>query len=160
MRFDRNPLRRATDRAESVVLILLAVLFLVGAPLSALAAGAGLHAVAQRTEVAQHASRYQVTARIVAVTGAPTSGNLKGLAMVYDRMNNSTLKMAGNPSSNITGAFYLASGTLLMSGTPAGTINTQIVVGDLAMNGNNSGLTMTYSGGGAPDQVPKLYLSR
>jgi hypothetical protein len=76
MRFDRNPLRRATDRAETVVLLLLVVLFLAGAPLSALAAGAGLHSVAQRTEVAQHASRYQVTARIVAVTGAPTSGNL------------------------------------------------------------------------------------
>ena len=56
MRFDRNPLRRATDRAESVVLILLAVLFLVGAPLSALAAGGAMHAVAQRAELAQRAS--------------------------------------------------------------------------------------------------------
>jgi Flp pilus assembly protein TadG len=91
---------------------------------------------------------------------APTSGDLKGLAVVYDRQNTATLKMAGNPSSNITGAFYAASGTLLMSGTPDGTITTQIVVGDLAMNGNNAGLTMTYASGGAPDQVPKLYLSR
>jgi hypothetical protein len=74
MRFDRNPLRRASDRAETVVLILLAVLFLAGAPLAALAAGSGLHAVAQRTELAQHASRYQVTAKIVMVSDTPTTG--------------------------------------------------------------------------------------
>ena len=76
MRFDRNPLRRASDRVETVVLILLAVLFLVGAPLSALAAGAGMHSIAQRAETAQHASKYQVTAHIVKATGAGSGGNL------------------------------------------------------------------------------------
>jgi hypothetical protein len=74
MRFDRNPLRRVYDRAETVVLILLTVLFLVGAPLSALAAGAGMHSAAQRAELAQHASKYQVTATIETATGAPASG--------------------------------------------------------------------------------------
>jgi len=74
MRFDRNPLRRGTDRVETVVLILLAVLFLAGAPLSALAAGAGMHSVAQRAEIAQHASRYLVTAKIIAPAGEPSSG--------------------------------------------------------------------------------------
>lgn len=74
MRFDRNPLRRASDRAETVVLILLAALFLVGAPLSALAAGAGVHSVAQRAELAQRASHLPVTAHIVRATGAPASG--------------------------------------------------------------------------------------
>lgn len=77
MRFDRNPLRRGTDRMETVVLILLAVLFLAGAPLSALAAGAGVHSVAQRDELAQQASRYQVTATIErAVGGSSPGGNL------------------------------------------------------------------------------------
>jgi hypothetical protein len=76
MRFDRNPLRRATDRAETVVLVLLAVLFLAGAPLAALAAGAGMHAVAQRAELAQRASHLRVTATIEAVTGAGSGGNL------------------------------------------------------------------------------------
>lgn len=77
IRFDRNPLRRATDRAETVVLIVLAVLFLVGAPLATLAAGAGVHAVAQRAELAQHATHLPVTAKIVTVSGAPgTGGNL------------------------------------------------------------------------------------
>jgi hypothetical protein len=74
MRFDRNPLRRATDRAETVVLILLAVLFLAGAPLSALAAGAGMHAVAQRAQLADRAAKYPVTVKIVTATGVPGSG--------------------------------------------------------------------------------------
>lgn len=74
MRFDRNPLRRASDRAETVVLILLALLFLAGAPLAALAAGAGMHSVAQRAALAQQASRLPVTATIVTATGAPASG--------------------------------------------------------------------------------------
>jgi hypothetical protein len=77
MRFDRNPLRRATDRAETAVLILLTAAFLVGAPLSALAAGAGVHSAAQREYLAQHASRYQVTATIERAAGRPApDGNL------------------------------------------------------------------------------------
>ena len=38
-RFDRNPLRRPADRAETIVLALLLVAFLIGAPLAALASG-------------------------------------------------------------------------------------------------------------------------
>ena len=55
-RFDRNPLRRSADRAETIVLALLLVAFLVGAPLAALASGAWAHAMAQRAELAQTAS--------------------------------------------------------------------------------------------------------
>jgi hypothetical protein len=75
VRLDRNPLRRAADRAETLVLMLLAVLFLAGAPLAALAAGAWGHAAAQRAELAQQASRYQVTATIVRAPGAPAAGS-------------------------------------------------------------------------------------
>ena len=74
MRFDRNPLRRATDRAETVVLLLLAVLFLAGAPLSALAAGEGVHAIAQRAANAQHATHLPVKATVETVTGSPGAG--------------------------------------------------------------------------------------
>ena len=56
-RFDRNPLRRAADRAETIVLALLLVAFLVGAPLAALASGAWAHAMAQRAELAQNSVR-------------------------------------------------------------------------------------------------------
>jgi hypothetical protein len=37
---DRNPLRRPVDRAETIMLTLLLVAFLVGAPLATLASGA------------------------------------------------------------------------------------------------------------------------
>ena len=72
-RFDRNPLRRAADRAETVALVLLLVAFLVGAPLAALASGAWAHTVAQRAELAQAASRHQVTAVVLTTAAAPTA---------------------------------------------------------------------------------------
>jgi hypothetical protein len=68
-RFDRNPLRRATDRAETSVLALLVAAFLIGAPFAALTAGAWAHGMARQAQFAQEASRRQVTA--VALTVAP-----------------------------------------------------------------------------------------
>lgn len=72
-RFDRNPLRRPADRAETIMLALLLVAFLVGAPLAALAAGGWAHAIAQRAEVAQTASRRQATAVVLVAAGALTA---------------------------------------------------------------------------------------
>jgi hypothetical protein len=72
--FDHNPLRRAADRAETRVLILLVAAFLVAAPLTALASGAWAHAMAQRAELAQAASRRQVTAVILTVPGDSSVG--------------------------------------------------------------------------------------
>jgi hypothetical protein len=76
-RLDRNPLRRASDRAETVVLTLLVVAFLVGAPLAALASGARVHAIAERTALAQQASRHQVMATVEeAPLMPPDAGNV------------------------------------------------------------------------------------
>jgi hypothetical protein len=47
-RFDRNPLRRTTDRAETAVHAVLVIAFLAGAPFAALATGAWAHGLAQR----------------------------------------------------------------------------------------------------------------
>ena len=74
-RFDRNPLRRTSDRAETVVLIILVVVFLMSAPLVALASGAWAHAAAQRAELAQAASWRQVTAVVVVAAGPPAMGS-------------------------------------------------------------------------------------
>jgi hypothetical protein len=73
-RFDRNPLRRAADRAETIAVVLVLVAFLVGAPLAALASGPWAHAMAQRAELAQAASRHQVTA-VVLTTPAVIAGS-------------------------------------------------------------------------------------
>jgi hypothetical protein len=64
-RFDRNPLRRVTDRIETVVVTILVVAFLAGAPLAVLAAGGWAHAAAQRAEFSQRADRREVTATLL-----------------------------------------------------------------------------------------------
>jgi hypothetical protein len=74
-RFDRNPLRRATDRVGTAVLVVLVVAFLIGAPAAALATGAWTHGMAQRAQLAQEASRSQVTAAVLAVTPPAPGGD-------------------------------------------------------------------------------------
>jgi hypothetical protein len=63
-RFDRNPLRRATDRAETAVLAVLMAAFLIGAPAAALATGARVHGMAHR---AQSAAAVRFRARSLAL---------------------------------------------------------------------------------------------
>jgi hypothetical protein len=74
---DRNPLRRPSDRVEALVLALLAIAFLVGAPLAAVAGSSWAHNVAHRIEVAQQASWTQVNA--VTLANAPGQGTANGL---------------------------------------------------------------------------------
>ncbi|MGZ8748154.1 MAG: hypothetical protein ACXWZ2_14345, partial [Mycobacterium sp.] len=77
---------------------------------------------------------------------APTSGSLKGLSIVYDRGNTSTLRLTGNGSAGMTGTVYLAAGELQMNGNGCTTTyNSLIVVNDLEMNGNPSCLVSSYS---------------
>jgi ABC-type multidrug transport system fused ATPase/permease subunit len=66
-RFDRNPLRRATDRVETAVLAVLVAAFLIGAPFAALASGAWVHGMARQAQLTQEASRRQVTAVVLTV---------------------------------------------------------------------------------------------
>lgn len=62
-----------------MVLAVLVVVFLIGVPAAALATGAWLHGMAQRAQLAQEASRSQVTAVVLAVT-PPTPGDGEELA--------------------------------------------------------------------------------
>ena len=64
-RLDRNPLRRGSDRAETVVLGALLAAFLAAAPFTAHVAGSWAHASAVRDAQAQRASLHQVTATLV-----------------------------------------------------------------------------------------------
>ncbi len=72
-RLDDNPLRRAADRAETWTLILLAAVFLIAAPFAAYASGTWAHAMAQRAELHQAASRYQVTAVVLGTPVQPVN---------------------------------------------------------------------------------------
>ena len=64
-RLDRNPLRRRSDRAETVMLGALLAAFLAAAPFAAHAAGAWGHDSAAREAQAQRASLVQVTATLL-----------------------------------------------------------------------------------------------
>jgi len=69
---DHNPLRRTIDRVEAVVVAGLAVVFLAGAPLAAVAVGHYADHHASRTAAAQRAAWHQVPAKLL--TTVPTSG--------------------------------------------------------------------------------------
>jgi hypothetical protein len=77
-RFDRNPLRRTTDRVETAVLALIVTAFLVSAPFVALALGTWVHGMARQTQLAQEASLREVTAVVLAV--APSLAGGEGIA--------------------------------------------------------------------------------
>jgi hypothetical protein len=64
-RLDGNPLRRGSDRAETVVLGVLLVAFLAATPFTAHVAGSWAHASAVRDAQAQRASLAQVTATLL-----------------------------------------------------------------------------------------------
>ena len=61
------------------MLAVLVAAFLIGAPAAALATGAWVHGMAQRAQLAQEASRTQVTAVVLAVT-PPSAGDGEVLA--------------------------------------------------------------------------------
>ena len=65
-RFDRNPLRRGSDRVETALLGLLLAVFLAGAPFAAHAAGSWAYATSTREAQAQRASLHQVPATLLA----------------------------------------------------------------------------------------------
>jgi hypothetical protein len=69
-RLDRNPLRRASDRTETLLLTALVIVFLAAAPVVMLAVGARAHAIAHRTQLDQQAARLQVQALVLQVEPA------------------------------------------------------------------------------------------
>jgi hypothetical protein len=73
-RLDRNPLRRASDRVESVVLLVLAMTFLAVAPFAGQAAGAWAKGTAHRVQLEQEASWSQVPAVVVKAASKPLAG--------------------------------------------------------------------------------------
>ncbi|MFI5064296.1 MAG: hypothetical protein ACHP9Z_10000 [Streptosporangiales bacterium] len=77
---DRNPLRRASDRAEATVVAAALVIFLIGGPLLALAAGHWAGAAALRVERAQQASWRQVPAVLLANAGSASGVGYGGVS--------------------------------------------------------------------------------
>ena len=70
--FDRNPLRRRTDRIETVIRLAALILFLVGVPVVTYTAGLQADHLALRQARAQQAADHEVTA--VLLNQAPPTG--------------------------------------------------------------------------------------
>lgn len=71
---DRNPVRRAADRAETAVLALLVIAFLVAAPFVAQASGAFAYSKAHHAQLSEEASWHQVPARVLKVESSGGGG--------------------------------------------------------------------------------------
>ena len=72
--FDRNPLRRRTDRIEAAIRLATIILLLVAVPIAAIAAGRQADHLALRQAHAQQAAEHQVTAVLLKqaqATGVP-----------------------------------------------------------------------------------------
>jgi hypothetical protein len=68
---------------------------------------------------------------------APTTGVLKGMAIIYDRQNMAALNIQGNGNSYVTGAIYAPKALLEFPGTTCVTVtNGPIIVQSLYGNGN------------------------
>jgi hypothetical protein len=112
-RIDRNPLRRASDVMETVVLALLVIGFAVGAPLLAHAVATRTYARAHRAEISQQASRYEVSVIPLAMPASGSGG---------------TYQDAGEPArwtapdgAKITGQVLVPAGTKPGAAVPAWT---------------------------------------
>ncbi|MEO7233846.1 MAG: pilus assembly protein TadG-related protein [Lapillicoccus sp.] len=77
---------------------------------------------------------------------APTTGATKGIAILSDRNNTSTLTYRGNGITANTGTVYAKTGTLDYRGNGAGIYDdSMIVVGDFSFSGTNPLVQVTYT---------------
>lgn len=75
----------------------------------------------------------------------PQTGLWTGFTVVFDRNSTGRYKVSGGGSSTITGTVYMPRGTAVMNGNGCiDSYSVLFVAGDLATNGNNSCLNMTY----------------
>jgi hypothetical protein len=72
-RFDTNPLRRPSDRAETWIMAGLLAVFLLGAPFAVLAGGGFANGLARHVQQEQRAGERQVTATTTQTAVAPTT---------------------------------------------------------------------------------------
>jgi hypothetical protein len=76
-RLDRNPLRRTSDRIETVILAGLMTAFLAGAPFATLAGGSWTHAGTRHLQQAQLATRSYVAA--TTIEALPSESQSRGV---------------------------------------------------------------------------------
>lgn len=79
---------------------------------------------------------------------APATGPLQGIAIWYDRLNNSELRLTGNGANVYSGTIYAPSSKYRFNGNGCSYPQTAlIIVKTLELNGNNACLKATYTQG-------------
>jgi hypothetical protein len=78
---DRNPVRRGWDRAEAVIVAVLAAAFLAGTPVAAIAADNWAHGIAQRVQQDEQATWRQVPAVLSTDATRPGQNTYPGEVM-------------------------------------------------------------------------------
>ena len=121
--FDRNPLRRGTDRIEAVIRLATVILLLVAMPLAAIAVGRQADNLALRQAHAQRAAERQVTAVLLEqaqATGFPGPYTSVQLTYVLARWqppggpprSGQVLAPAGTPAGSAVSIWIDASGAV------------------------------------------------
>ena len=147
-RFDRNPLRRPADRAETIVLALLFVAFLVGArgassPSGRPRAGSRAHAMAQRGELAQAASARRVAAVVLTTPAVPAVGSWDVASVTQARWTapDGAVVTSGIPVPGGTAAGARLSVWTTRAGQPAAEPLNGSQVASLTLLGEAAGVT-------------------
>ncbi|HEY6311077.1 MAG TPA: hypothetical protein VIY52_09765 [Streptosporangiaceae bacterium] len=122
--FDRNPLRRRTDRAEAAIRLATMVLLLVAVPIAAIVAGRQADHLALRHAHAQQAAEHEVTAVLLQraqATGVPDPYTSVQMTYVLARWQSSgqpprsgqVLAPAGAPAGSTVTVWIDASGAVV-----------------------------------------------
>jgi NADH:ubiquinone oxidoreductase subunit 3 (subunit A) len=121
--FDRNPLRRRTDRIEAAIRLATMILLLVAVPLAAIAVGRQADLLALRQAHAQRAAEHEVTAvllRRAQATGVPDPYTSIQMTFVLARWqpasgpprSGQVLAPAGAPAGSTVTVWIDASGAI------------------------------------------------
>jgi len=144
--FDRNPLRRRTDRIEAVMRLATIILLLVAVPIAAIAVGRQADHLALRQAHAQQGAEHQVTAVLLKhaqATGVPNPYTSVQLTYVLARWQSpgrpprsgQVLAPAGAPAGS-TVTIWVDSSGVIADPPP----NRREIVGDVTMAAVVAGL--------------------
>jgi hypothetical protein len=122
--FDRNPLRRRTDRVEAAIRLATMILLLVAVPLAAIAVGRQADHLALRQAHAQQAAEHEVTAVLLQraqATGVPDPYTSIQMTYVLARWqppsgpprSGQVLALAGAPAGSTVPVWIDASGAVV-----------------------------------------------
>ncbi|QIK76875.1 Tad domain-containing protein [Nocardioides piscis] len=94
---------------------------------------------------------------------APTTGDYAGMALWYDRLNNSPLDLNGNGSVTYTGTVYANSAELRFTGNACGTgaLDALVIVRTVRLSGANPCLELNYNQAASTQLPPgRLHLDQ